>query len=45
MTTRIAVLDDYQGVAHALADWDRIPDADVVFFSDHVDDEDDLADA
>lgn len=30
---RVAVLDDYQGVASGLADWERL-DAEVVFFSD-----------
>lgn len=37
---RIAVLDDYQKVAHAFADWPRLgPDASVVMFHDHVADE------
>ena len=35
---RIAVLDDYQGTARELADWDSIPGADVSFFSEHVSD-------
>src|SRR5918997_5113449 len=39
---RIAVLDDYQQIAHQFADWSRVPDADVVVFSDHVADEDAL---
>ncbi len=39
---RIAVLDDYQGIAHTFADWSRVPDASVVVFSDHVADEDAL---
>lgn len=26
MTVRVAVLDDYQGVARGFADWDRLPD-------------------
>ena len=39
---RIAVLDDYQHIAHTFADWSRVPDASVVVFSDHVDDEDAL---
>ena len=40
---RIAVLDDYQGVAHELADWDSITGAEVTFFSEHVSDPDALA--
>jgi phosphoglycerate dehydrogenase-like enzyme len=36
--TRVAVLDDYQGVALRLADWASLP-ADVVVFRDHVTDE------
>jgi phosphoglycerate dehydrogenase-like enzyme len=36
--TRVAVLDDYQGVALRLADWASLP-ADVVVFRDHVSDE------
>jgi phosphoglycerate dehydrogenase-like enzyme len=36
--TRVAVLDDYQGVALRLADWASLP-ADVVVFRDHVPDE------
>ena len=39
---RIAVLDDYQQIAHAFADWSRVPDAQVVVFHDHVADEDAL---
>ena len=36
---RVAVLDDYQGVALDMADWDSLPaDAEVRFFSDHLDD-------
>ncbi|MGY4928420.1 D-2-hydroxyacid dehydrogenase family protein [Streptomyces sp. 900105755] len=34
---RIAVLDDYQKVAHRFADWDSLG-ADVVFFHDHLSD-------
>jgi phosphoglycerate dehydrogenase-like enzyme len=37
---RIAVLDDYQQIAHRFADWSRVPDAEVVVFHDHVADED-----
>jgi phosphoglycerate dehydrogenase-like enzyme len=40
---RIAVLDDYQQIAHRFADWSRVPDAEVVVFHDHVADEDALA--
>jgi phosphoglycerate dehydrogenase-like enzyme len=37
---RIAILDDYQGVARRLADWASLPaGADVVVFPDHVADE------
>ena len=38
--TRVAILDDYQGVALRLADWGRLPaGADVVVFRDHAADE------
>src|SRR3954449_13124908 len=41
--TRIAVLDDYQYVAAAYADWSRLPGpVEVVEFADHVDDHDTL---
>jgi phosphoglycerate dehydrogenase-like enzyme len=41
---RVAVLDDYQNVAAAMADWDTLkPGAEAVFFHDHVDDPDRLA--
>ena len=40
---RIAVLDDYQGTAAELADWDSIPGAEVTFFPTHVGDPDALA--
>ena len=33
---RVAVLDDYQAVARAMADWDRLADTSVVCFHDHV---------
>ena len=40
---RLAVLDDYQRVAPSLADWGGLlPDVEVVFFTDHVKDEDAL---
>jgi len=38
---RIAVLDDYQGVAGPLADWPTL-EADVVFFHDHIADQERL---
>jgi hypothetical protein len=35
--TRVAVLDDYQGVALGLADWTALgPDADINVFRRHV---------
>ncbi|RZU32445.1 D-2-hydroxyacid dehydrogenase family protein [Blastococcus saxobsidens] len=41
---RIAVLDDYQSVAADFCDWSRVPGpVEVVEFSDHVGDEDALA--
>jgi phosphoglycerate dehydrogenase-like enzyme len=41
--TRIAVIDDYQGIAPAMADWARLPEsASVEFFSDHLEGEDRL---
>jgi phosphoglycerate dehydrogenase-like enzyme len=39
---KVAVLDDYQHVAQRLADWGRL-DAEVVFFHDHLSDEDAVA--
>jgi phosphoglycerate dehydrogenase-like enzyme len=34
---RVAVLDDYQGVAASMADWQgRLPSAEVRFFRDHI---------
>ena len=40
---RVAVLDDFQRVAESLADWSRLgPDAERVFFHDHLADEDAL---
>jgi phosphoglycerate dehydrogenase-like enzyme len=36
------MLDDYQGVADAFSDWSALPDAEVVVFRDHVDDDDAL---
>lgn len=39
---KLAILDDYQGVAHAYADWSRVPEVTVVPFRDHVFAEDEL---
>ena len=40
---KVAVLDDYQGVAKELADWSQLPrDTEVRFFQDHLVDEDEL---
>lgn len=37
MTTRVAILDDYQGAARAAPDWRDLPaDVEVTFFSDHL---------
>lgn len=38
---RLAILDDYQGVALGLADWGRL-DAEIHVFTDHLDNEDAL---
>lgn len=40
---RIAVLDDYQDVARNLADWARIPGAELTTFQDHLSNQDALA--
>lgn len=41
---KVAVLDDYQSVAEGLADWSQLPaGTEVTFFSDHLTDEDTLA--
>ena len=41
---KVAVLDDYQGVAESMADWSQLPaGAEVTFFSDHLTSEDTLA--
>ena len=40
---RVAVLDDYQGVAASYANWNAL-DAEVVFFPDHLGDETSLVD-
>ncbi len=43
MSVEIAVIDDYQRVAHAFGDWSRIPSgAKVSFFHDHCTSEPDL---
>ena len=40
---RVAILDDYQGVAAGLADWSQLPkDTEVQFFQDHLSNEDRL---
>ena len=40
---KVAILDDYQGVAARLADWSQLPkDAEVQFFQDHLSHEDRL---
>ncbi len=42
--TKVAVLDDYQGVALEMADWSSLPDGvEVDIFSDHLSDEDEVA--
>ena len=41
---KVAVLDDYQGVAESLANWSSLPaGTQVEFFKDHIADEDRLA--
>jgi len=43
MAVRVAILDDYQGVAQASGPWERLGDAvEVTVFRDHVDDDDAL---
>jgi lactate dehydrogenase-like 2-hydroxyacid dehydrogenase len=45
MSVKIAVIDDYQGVAHSFGDWSRLPaSADVSFFHDRAASESDLVD-
>ena len=42
--TKVAVLDDYQGVALEMADWSSLPDGvEVDVFSDHLSDDNDVA--
>lgn len=43
MTTRIAILDDYQDVARSFAHWDSIPDSEVVVLRFRIEDPADLA--
>ena len=44
MTTRIAILDDYQNAALAAADWDSLgPDAEIEVFNDYIEGEDAVA--
>lgn len=40
---KIAILDDYQGVALGLADWGRLAGSEVTAFRDHIADQDALA--
>ncbi len=40
---KVAILDDYQGVAASMADWSQLPeDTQVQYFRDHLTDEDAL---
>ena len=39
---KLAILDDYQSVAHSFVDWSVVPDLAVVSFNDHVPSEDEL---
>ena len=39
---RLAILDDYLGVAQTIVDWGVIPGLAVVGFRDHVHDQDEL---
>ena len=41
---KIAILDDYQSVAKDMADWDSLQEAEVEFFSDHLSNEEQIAD-
>jgi len=40
--TKVAIIDDYQNVALKMADWDSL-EAEVEVFTDHLEDEDDVA--
>jgi phosphoglycerate dehydrogenase-like enzyme len=41
---RLAILDDYQDLAHKIVDWQQIPGLSVVAFKDHVHEERELVD-
>ncbi|MBT5047817.1 MAG: D-2-hydroxyacid dehydrogenase family protein [Rhodospirillaceae bacterium] len=41
---RIAILDDYKDVARRAADWESLPETEVTVFTEHIADEDVLAD-
>ncbi|MEC9308624.1 MAG: D-2-hydroxyacid dehydrogenase family protein [Chloroflexota bacterium] len=41
---KIAILDDYQSVAKDMADWDSLQESEVEFFSDHLSNEEQIAD-
>jgi phosphoglycerate dehydrogenase-like enzyme len=44
MTMRIAILDDYQNIALSSGDWSSLgKDAEIVSFTDHLSDEDEIA--
>ena len=46
MTTRIAILDDYQNAALGAADWDSLgSDAEIEVFNDYIEGEDAVAGA
>jgi phosphoglycerate dehydrogenase-like enzyme len=45
ITHRIALLDDYQGVALSMADWSRLRGCEVVAFNRHLGSDDERADA
>jgi phosphoglycerate dehydrogenase-like enzyme len=36
---KLAILDDYQGVADTIVDWSALPDVEVTAFTDHLSDE------
>ena len=41
---RLAILDDYQGIAETIVDWNRVPEVRIVPFRDHVHDAERLID-
>ena len=41
---RIAILDDYKDVARGAADWKSLPETEFTGFTEHIADEDALAD-